>query len=85
MTLFHVAIVPIAVLFYVKFLISYSHSRSSISLQAMMAKMFQEEFGDMLVMENLCDERGVNQLPSPNDLKRKILLKGKIKHKKKVR
>ena len=50
-----------------------------------MAKMFQEEFGDMLVMENLCDERGVNQLPSPNDLKRKILLKGKIKHKKKVR
>ncbi|CAH3162232.1 unnamed protein product [Porites evermanni] len=51
--------------------------------QAIMADIFVTELGDMLATTNLCDELGVNTLPSPNDLKRKILLKGKIKTKKK--
>ena len=49
-----------------------------------MADIFLTELGDMLATTNLCDELGVNTLPSPDDLKRKILLKGKIKTKKKV-
>ena len=56
-----------------------------LNLQAIMADIFVTELGDMLATTNLCDELGVNTLPSPNDLKRKILLKGKIKTKKKVK
>lgn len=51
--------------------------------QAIMADIFVSELGDILVTNNLCDEQGVNTLPSPKDLKGKILLKGKIKTKKK--
>ena len=56
-----------------------------LNLQAIMADIFVTELGDMLATTNLCDELGVDTLPSPNDLKRKILLKGKIKTKKKVK
>lgn len=49
-----------------------------------MADIFVKELGDMLATNNLCDELGIQTLPSPKDLKRKILLKGKIKVKKKV-
>ncbi|XP_066027309.1 1-phosphatidylinositol 4,5-bisphosphate phosphodiesterase delta-1-like [Pocillopora verrucosa] len=51
--------------------------------QAIMADIFVSELGDMLATNNLCDEMSINTLPSPNQLKRKILLKGKIKVKKK--
>lgn len=50
-----------------------------------MADIFMNELGDMLATNNLCVERKENRLPSPNDLKRKIILKGKIKLRKKVR
>lgn len=50
-----------------------------------MADIFVSELGDMLATNNLCDEMSINTLPSPNQLKRKILLKGKIKVKKKVK
>ena len=50
-----------------------------------MADIFVSELGDMLATNNLCDELDINTLPSPNHLKRKILLKGKIKVKKKVK
>ncbi|XP_031557725.1 1-phosphatidylinositol 4,5-bisphosphate phosphodiesterase zeta-1-like [Actinia tenebrosa] len=53
--------------------------------QAIMADIFMNELGDMLATNNLCVERKENKLPSPNDLKRKIILKGKIKLKKKSR
>ena len=56
-----------------------------LNLQAIMADIFVTELGDMLATTNLCGELGVNTLPSPNDLKGKILLKGKIKTKKKVK
>lgn len=49
-----------------------------------MADIFVTELGDMLATNNLSDELGIQTLPSPKDLKRKILLKGKIKVKKKV-
>ena len=49
-----------------------------------MADIFITELGDMLATNNLSDELGIQTLPSPNDLKGKILLKGKIKVKKKV-
>jgi len=49
-----------------------------------MADIFVNELGDMLATNNLSDELGIHTLPSPKDLKRKILLKGKIKVKKKV-
>ena len=49
-----------------------------------MADIFVHELGDMLVTGNMCEERMQNKLPSPNDLKGKIILKGKIKQKKKV-
>lgn len=48
-----------------------------------MADIFVTELGEMLASSNLCDE--LNTLPSPNQLKGKILLKGKIKTKKKVK
>lgn len=50
-----------------------------------MADIFVTELGEMLASNNLCDELCVNMLPSPNQLKGKILLKGKIKTKKKVK
>lgn len=49
-----------------------------------MADIFVTELGDMLAINNLSDELGIQTLPSPKDLKGKILLKGKIKVKKKV-
>lgn len=49
-----------------------------------MADIFVRELGDMLVTDDLSEGRTQNELPSPNDLKRKIILKGKIKQKKKV-
>lgn len=49
-----------------------------------MADIFMSELGDVLVCNDLCIERKENKLPSPNDLKRKIILKGKIKLKKRV-
>ena len=55
------------------------------TLQAIMADIFVTELGGMLATNNLSDELGVNTLPSPKDLKQKILLKGKIKLKKKVK
>ncbi|XP_078346086.1 1-phosphatidylinositol 4,5-bisphosphate phosphodiesterase zeta-1-like [Oculina patagonica] len=51
--------------------------------QAIMADIFITELGDMLATNNLCEELGIQTLPSPKDLKGKILLKGKIKTKKK--
>lgn len=51
--------------------------------QAIMADIFVQELGDMLATNNLSDEPGIQTLPSPKDLRRKILLKGKIKVKKK--
>lgn len=51
--------------------------------QAIMADIFVTELGEMLASSNLCDELCVTTLPSPNQLKGKILLKGKIKTKKK--
>ena len=50
-----------------------------------MANTFVTELGDLLATTNLCEERRVNTLPSPKNLKRKILLKGKIKLRKKVK
>lgn len=50
-----------------------------------MADIFVTELGEMLASSNLCDELCVTTLPSPNQLKGKILLKGKIKTKKKVK
>ena len=47
----------------------------------MMAQMFTEIFGDMLATENLCN---MNKLPSPEQLKNKVILKGNLKNKKKV-
>ena len=49
-----------------------------------MADIFVSELGNMLATNNLSDELGIQTLPSPEDLKGKILLKGKIKVKKKV-
>lgn len=49
-----------------------------------MADIFVTELGEMLATNNLSDELGIQTLPSPYDLKGKILLKGKIKVKKKV-
>ena len=46
-----------------------------------MAQMFTEIFGDMLATQNLCH---MNTLPSPEQLKNKVILKGNLKNKKKV-
>ena len=48
----------------------------------MMAQMFTEIFGDMLATQNLCHQ---NNLPSPEQLKYKVILKGNLRSKKKVR
>lgn len=42
-----------------------------------MATIFQEVFGSKLVQENLVEQNKLNRLPSPNELKRKIILKGR--------
>ena len=42
-----------------------------------MAAIFQEVFGDMLVQKNLVDEQHLSRLPSPNEMKGKIILKGR--------
>ena len=42
-----------------------------------MAAIFQEVFGDALVKKNLVDEQNLNRLPSPNEMKGKIILKGR--------
>ena len=44
-----------------------------------MAAIFQKVFGSKLVQNNLVEEQNLNQLPSPNELKRKIILKGRIR------
>ncbi|XP_032221029.2 1-phosphatidylinositol 4,5-bisphosphate phosphodiesterase zeta-1 isoform X2 [Nematostella vectensis] len=54
----------------------------NIQQQAQMAEIFLKDFGDMLVTQDFC--RG-NVLPSPNALKRRIILKGKIRIKKKIK
>lgn len=50
-----------------------------------MVDIFVFEFGDMLVINNFCDEMSINIFFLLNQFKRKILLKGKIKVKKKVK
>ena len=45
--------------------------------QAKMAAIFQEVFGDALVQKNLVYEQNLNRLPSPNEMKGKIILKGR--------
>ena len=42
-----------------------------------MAAIFQEVFGDALVQKNLVCEQNLNRLPSPNEMKGKIILKGR--------
>eukprot|EP00111_Clytia_hemisphaerica_P009358 TCONS_00027468-protein len=54
----------------------------SAEQQAMMAQMFTEIFGDTIATDNLCN---LNNLPSPEQLKYKIILKGNLKSKKKMR
>ena len=45
--------------------------------QAKMAAIFQEVFGDALVQKNLVYKQNLNRLPSPNEMKGKIILKGR--------
>ena len=40
-----------------------------------MAAIFQNVFGDKLVKNNLVEEQNLKRLPSPNELKGKIILK----------
>ena len=42
-----------------------------------MAAIFQEIFGNKLVQTNLVEEQNLKRLPSPNELKGKIILKGR--------
>ena len=42
-----------------------------------MAGIFQEVFGNKLVQTNLVEEQNLKRLPSPNELKGKIILKGR--------
>ena len=42
-----------------------------------MAEIFQEVFGSKLATRNLVEENNLNRLPSPNELKGKIILKGR--------
>ena len=49
-----------------------------------MAEIFQSVFGNKLVKENLVEKYNLTRLPSPQELRGKILLKGRdklIKHK----
>ena len=45
--------------------------------QARMAAIFLEVFGDKLVTKNLVEQENLNRLPSPHELKGKIILKGR--------
>ena len=45
--------------------------------QARMAAIFQEVFGSKLVQKNLVEEQKLDRLPSPNEMKGKIILKGR--------
>ena len=47
-----------------------------------MAQLFKNIFGDMIATENTCSG---NTLPSPEQLKHKVILKGNLRVKKKVR
>jgi len=42
-----------------------------------MATIFQEVFGSRLVKKNMVEEQNLKWLPSPNELKKKIILKGR--------
>jgi len=42
-----------------------------------MATIFQEVFGSRLVKKNMVEEQNLQRLPSPNELKKKIILKGR--------
>ena len=42
-----------------------------------MAEIFQQVFGSKLVTKNLIDENNLSRLPSPDNLKGKIILKGR--------
>ena len=42
-----------------------------------MAEIFQEVFGNKLVTKNLVEENDLIRLPSPDELKGKIILKGR--------
>lgn len=42
-----------------------------------MAAIFQNVFGDKLVQTNLVEAQNLKRLPSPNELKGKIILKGR--------
>ena len=43
-----------------------------------MVKIFHTIFGDKLVEENSFKEKSINQLPSPLELQRKIILTGSL-------
>jgi len=47
-----------------------------------MAQLFNDIFGDIIATDNLCNG---NVLPSPEQLKHKVILKGSLRVKKKVR
>ena len=49
----------------------------SIAQQEVMATIMQEIFGDLLLKVPINGNDGIAQLPSPEELKRKIILKGK--------
>ena len=44
-----------------------------------MAKIFLDVFKDKLVQKNLVEEERLDRLPSPDNLKKKIILKGRRK------
>ena len=48
-----------------------------------MAEIFEEVFGSKLVKDNLVEQYNLDQLPSPNELQGKIILKGTEKNKRK--
>jgi len=49
---------------------------SFIGIQARMAEIFMRIFGDKLANENLVELNNLNRLPSPHQLRGKIILKG---------
>ena len=49
--------------------------------QKKMAKIFKAIFGDMLPDKDLVVERNMDRLPSPEELRGKVILKGSIKKK----
>ena len=51
-----------------------------VLLQVVMAQTFQKIFGDKLVKQNTVEQNGtLLKLPSPEELKEKIILKGRRK------